>query len=97
MPSGVSAACRSVCRHGMSRSLAPVTYRAGTLIRSQTPARSSVDAIRWPSASSPAPDFTTNVALVIGGRSAHMSPKQNGPLIPATAVTRGSNAATLGA
>ena len=50
-----------------------------------------------PSSSSAACDLRTKVSRVSGGRWSQIAPKSNGPLIPATARIRGSNAAARGA
>ncbi len=80
------------------RSSPPVRYSAGCVSAAEHAGQvESVGAFAGPRRSSRAPDFTVNASRVSGGSWSHTSPKLYGPLIAATARTRGSNAAARGA
>src|SRR5438477_2602615 len=83
--------------HPTRRSSLPVTTSRGCSIRSATPSSESSNAFSRASSGFAAPEWCWNVSFVNDGRASHTSPKLNAPLTPATAFTRGSNAAARGA
>jgi hypothetical protein len=83
--------------HLTSRSSLPVTTSSGCSICPAMPSRVSSNAFSRASSGVAAPEWCWNVSFVSEGRSSQTSPKQNGPLTPAAAFTRGSKAAARGA
>src|SRR4051812_2482806 len=96
-PSGASSAIRFVSSNGISRSWRPVTTRHGWEIRSATPSSESAAARSRASSGDEDPVWCSIVSRVSDGRLSQFAAKSYGPLMPATARIRGSNAAARGA